>query len=79
MRGDFTVLPARLTRKMIGAQSASPLATAQERYLELLETERQTNSRAEKSKAEARLYADAVRKHAGRAAYLATRRSRRCE
>ncbi len=52
---------ARMTRKMIGTQSASPLATAQERYLELLETERQTNSRAKRSKAEARLYADAVR------------------
>ncbi len=37
------------------------LTTAQERYLELLKTERKTHSRAEKSKAEARLYADAVR------------------
>ncbi len=50
-----------VARKMIGTQSASPLATAQERYIELLETERRTNSRAEKLKAEARLYANAVR------------------
>lgn len=43
------------------AARTQQLTTAQERYLELLATERQTHSRAEKSKAEARLYADAVK------------------
>ncbi len=42
------------------AMQTQQLTLAQKRYLELLETERQTHSQAEKSKAEARLYADAV-------------------